>query len=117
MKPKISKKELWMLRDWEESRLYQPDHVDENRCMALIMLDGVVKGVQCCESPAKGKDLCRRHYAAKLGRVRGVLPNRTLRDYRIRECVPEKVSKQWYSRHLMWHYANEMDSDLQSLTV
>ena len=51
--------------------------------------------------------------------VRGKLPGHILVQYKRNEEKlrdPEKKSKQWYARHLMWKYAKERVPDLQSLS-
>ena len=106
--------------DEEESRRFQPDDVDESKCCALKWIPKAIKGSQCKNPRAHGSEFCWTHKRkCEWGKVRGVLPGSVLSKYQQKEqrlASLEEKSKQWYSRHLMWHYASQRVPGLKSLT-
>ena len=95
------------LADEDESRQFQPALVDEGRCKALMWNRGRGQ-LQCSRKPLRGTDLCKSHQRPAHGRVRGAIPAKKLEEFRKFALKPEKESKQWYARHLMWAYASEL---------
>ena len=62
-------------------------------------------------------DLCGRHAKnCSHGRVTGRIPQYQVDKFKREADKPEKASKQWFSRHLMWKYAREVCPGLTSLT-
>ena len=92
----------------EESKEFQPVHVDGGRCLALMWNRGHGK-LQCSHRPRAGSDLCGHHiaYGAPHGKVRGAIPQKKFDAFKMAMLSP-KESQQWYARHLMWSYASSM---------
>ena len=101
--------------DLEESKVFQPAYVDPARCQALLWGGGLGR-LQCGSKPEPGSDLCGAHRTCPHGRVTGPIPEAKLDQFRKVALGPQKPSKQWYSRHLMWGYAAEMRPDLRFLS-
>ena len=63
--------------DEEDARRFQPIHVDESLCMALLWNRGCGK-LQCSFRPLRGSDVCGKHVGAPHGKVRGPIPSHRL---------------------------------------
>ena len=98
----------------EEALQFQPLEVDSSLCQAL-MWNGGQGQLQCCWPPEFGKQLCGRHRNAPHGRVRGPIPPAKLRLFREKALKGNVVSKQFYTRQLMWAFATKVAPDAQYL--
>jgi hypothetical protein len=98
----------------KESRLYQPELVDKECCQALLFNEGRGR-LQCSHKPAASSDVCGVHRFPRHGRVRGAIPADKLEEFRRAALRPEKPSSKYYARHLMWHFASQVRSDVDSL--
>ena len=88
-----------------ESKRFQPAYVDPDRCQALEWGGGWGR-VQCKHPKKAVLDFCGRHAKnCSHGRVTGRIPQYQVDKFKREADKPEKASKQWFSRHLMWEYA------------
>ncbi len=99
-----------------ESRQFQPDYVDEDRCKGLASGGGWGRE-QCRFRPKTGGDVCGKcaRYGCPHGRVRGPIPAGALDKFKEFALKANKPSKHWYARHAMWDVASKMKPELKSL--
>ena len=89
--------------------------VNEQRCQALLKNKGVGK-LQCRNWPLLGSDLCPTHSKGlAFGRVTGPLSDVVLEKFRTELLKKPQDSQVWYSRHLMWHYAENLFEGVESV--
>ena len=106
---------LRMKEETEAALQFQPLVVDEEKCRALQWNRGRGR-LQCCRLPLPGTRLCKMHKTAAHGEVRGPIPMKKLQLFRQEFLKPEKDSKQWYARSLMWGVAANIAPDITSLS-
>ena len=97
--------------------MFQPMVVNESCCQALVWNRGYGR-LQCDGFPWGKLDVCKKHVNLPHGRVRGAIPVAKLNEFKAFALKQDhkKEANQWYSRHLMWRYASELEPDLNSLT-
>ena len=99
----------------EAALQFQPLVVEEKDCQALMWNLGRGR-MQCRRLPLPGTRLCKHHKTAAHGEVRGPIPANKLEQFRKEFLKPEKDSKQWYARYLMWGVASQISPDISSLS-
>ncbi len=120
------------------SRRFDPDVVDERRCMARVFAGG--RGGQCPNPPLRGDEFCRGHGregkrahgivggdvpAAKLGDFLRAEGERGFREVAQRKAEVEGKAQSakrpparvWYTRHHMWKSAAAKDTDERRMQI